>query len=146
MAGPLVISALQIKRAEIAGMIRDLERRLDRQRAALANLDATIRLFADVVPEPLRPKRAYRRNGYFKTNELHRLTLDALRLAPLPVTATDIAYAVMRTKGMNLDDLALGVIVKDRTLATLRGLLKRGDIVKHGMAADARWSITPSLL
>jgi hypothetical protein len=41
-----VISALRLKRAEISGHIHDLEKRIARQRANLANLDATIKLFS----------------------------------------------------------------------------------------------------
>jgi hypothetical protein len=41
-----VISALRLKRAEISGYIHDLEKRIARQRASLANLDATIKLFS----------------------------------------------------------------------------------------------------
>ena len=41
-----VISALRLKRAEISGYIHDLEKRIARHRANLANLDVTLRLFA----------------------------------------------------------------------------------------------------
>jgi hypothetical protein len=37
-----VVSALRVKRAEISGHIHDLEKRIARQRANLANLDASI--------------------------------------------------------------------------------------------------------
>jgi hypothetical protein len=39
-----VVSVLRLKRAEISGHIHDLEKRVARQRANLANLDATIKL------------------------------------------------------------------------------------------------------
>jgi hypothetical protein len=51
-----VISALRLKRAEISGQIHDLEKRTARQRANLANLDATIKLFsiqADLSAHPV---------------------------------------------------------------------------------------------
>jgi hypothetical protein len=51
MAEPHVITALRAKRAEISGHVADLERKLARHRANLANIDATIRLFA------LRPRQ-----------------------------------------------------------------------------------------
>ena len=51
MGEPCVVSALRDKRAEISGMIADLEKELSRQRADLAHLDATLRLFApDLAP------------------------------------------------------------------------------------------------
>jgi hypothetical protein len=40
MAEQHVVSALRTKRAEISGYIADLERKINRQRAALANVDA----------------------------------------------------------------------------------------------------------
>ena len=45
MAEPHVIGALRHKRAELAGMLRQLEQQLAQQRANLAHLDATMRLF-----------------------------------------------------------------------------------------------------
>jgi hypothetical protein len=61
-----VVSALRRKRAEISGHIHDLEKRIARQRANLANLDATIKLFSPGAnPDAIPPKRAYRRTRYF---------------------------------------------------------------------------------
>jgi len=52
MAEPHVITALRAKRAEISGHVHDLERKLARHRASLANIDATIRIFApELNPE-----------------------------------------------------------------------------------------------
>jgi hypothetical protein len=60
------ISALRLKRAEISGHIHDLEKRIARQRANLANLDATIKLFSPGTnPDDIPPKRAYRWTRYF---------------------------------------------------------------------------------
>jgi hypothetical protein len=51
-----VIGALRNKRAELAGMLRQLEQRLVQQRANLAHLDATMRLFdPDIRPKEIRP-------------------------------------------------------------------------------------------
>jgi hypothetical protein len=57
-----VISALRAKRAEISGHIHDLEKRIARQRANLANVDAMIKLLSPGAnPDAIPPKRAYRR-------------------------------------------------------------------------------------
>ena len=45
MAELHVVSALRNKRAELAGMVGQLEQQLARQRTNLAHLDATMRLF-----------------------------------------------------------------------------------------------------
>src|SRR6202043_2785482 len=117
MAEPHVISALRLKRAEISGHIHDLEKRTARQRANLANLDATIKLFSPGInPDDIPPKRAYRRTRYFARNELSRLTQDALRTASGPLTSAGIAAAIMQTKGMPPGDLAFKEIVANRAL------------------------------
>ena len=107
MTEPHVVSALRRKRAEISGHIHDLEKRISRQRANLANLDATIKLFSPGTnPDSIAPKRGYRRTRYFAHNELSRLTQDALRTASGPVTSAQIAAAVMQAKGMPPGDAA----------------------------------------
>ena len=65
MTNSHVISALRLKRAEISGHIHDLEKRIARQRANLANLDATIKLFSPGAnPDAIPPKRPCRRTRY----------------------------------------------------------------------------------
>jgi hypothetical protein len=137
-----VISALRTKRAEISGHVHDLEKRIARQRANLANLDATIKLFSPGTnPDTIPPKRVYSRTRYFGHNELSRLVMDALRLATGPLAAADIATAVMRAKGAALDDAAFKAIVTERALGVLRGLAKRAEIVRTGTSRNAQWAL-----
>src|ERR1700732_972931 len=139
MAEPHVISALRLKRAEISGHIHDLEKRIARQRANLANLDATIKLFSPGTnPHAIPPKRPYRRTRYFARNELSRLTQDALRTASGPLTSAEIAAAVMQAKGMPAGDAAFEEIVAARALIVLRRLAKRGAVVKSGANRNAK--------
>ena len=141
MAQPHVISALRLKRAEISGYIHDLEKRIARQRGNLANLDATIRLFSPGTnPDAIPAKRPYRRTRYFARNELSRLVMDFLRLATGPLAATAIATSIMRVKGTALDDEAFKAIVAERVLDVLRGLAKRGEVVRSGTSRDAQWA------
>src|ERR1035441_5121762 len=73
MAEPLVIGLLSSKRAEIAGVIADLERQVAEQRAALLHLDATIRLFdPGARPETIRPKSA---NAFLPFTSLQNIVL-----------------------------------------------------------------------
>jgi hypothetical protein len=137
-----VVSALRLKRAEISGHIHDLEKRIARQRANLANLDATIKLFSPGTnPDSIPPKRAYRRTRYFAHNELSRLTQDALRTASGPLRTAEIAAAVMQAKGMTADDAAFKAIVAARALTVLRRLAKRGAAIKRGTSRDAQWAL-----
>jgi hypothetical protein len=147
MTNSHVISALRLKRAEISGHIHDLEKRIARQRANLANLDATIKSFSpganlDAIP----PKRPYRRTRYFAHNELSRLTQDAMRTASGPLTSAEIAAAVMQAKGMAADDVAFKEIVAARALTVLRRLAKRGTVAKFGTRRNVQWAIARSLL
>jgi hypothetical protein len=142
MTEPHVISALRLKRAEISGHIHDLEKRIGRLRANLANLDATIKLFSPGTnPVAIPPKRAYRRTRYFARNELSRLTQDALRTASGPLTSAEIAAAVMQAKEMPPGDAAFKEIVAERALTVLRRLVKRGGLVKHGTSLNAKWAL-----
>jgi hypothetical protein len=132
MTNSHVVSALRLKRAEISGHIHDLEKRIARQRANLANLDATIKLFSPSTnPDAIPPKRAYRRTRYFAHNELSRLIQDALRTASRPLTSAQMAAAVMQAKEMPPDDAAFKDIVAMRALTVLWRLRKRGAVVKH---------------
>jgi hypothetical protein len=144
MVEPHVISALRLIRAEISGHIHDLEKRIARQRANLANLDATIKLFSPGTnPDAIPPKRAYRRTRYFARNELSRLTRDALRTASGPLTSAEIAAVVMQAKGMPCGDAAFGGVVANRALTVLRRLAKRGAVIKCGTSRDAKWTLVP---
>jgi hypothetical protein len=142
MTATHVISALRVKRAEIGGHIHDLEKRIARQRANLANLDATIKLFSPGTnPDAIPPKRPYRRTRYFARNELSRLTQDALRAASGPLTSAEISAAVMQAKGMPSGDAAFKEIVAVRALTVLRRLAKRGTVAKSGTSRDAQWAL-----
>ena len=46
MGEPHIISALKSKRAEIAGVVAELEKELAERRLVLQHVDATLRLFA----------------------------------------------------------------------------------------------------
>ena len=79
MADPHVISALRAKRAEVAGLIDNLERQLAKHRTDLMHLDSVLRLYQpDRDPEAIRPKQVRRRNRYFSRGELSRLCRETL--------------------------------------------------------------------
>ena len=142
MTNTHVISALRLKRAEISGHIHDLEKRIARQRAGLANLDATIKLFSPGMnPDAIPPKRPYRLTRYFAHNELSRLTQDALREAAGPLTLAEIAATVMQAKEMPPGDAAFKEIVVVRALTVLRRLAKRGIVAKSGTSRNAQWAL-----
>src|SRR5258707_15322531 len=95
------VSRLIAKRAELAGVVAELEKELDQRRADLTHIDGTLRLLcSDLDPTRIRPKRRYRRARYFAHNELSRLCLDALRRAASePISTDDIAGQIIAAKG-----------------------------------------------
>lgn len=105
MAEPHVFSALRDKRAEISGVIEDMERRIAQHRADLVHVDAVLRLYVpDLEPSDIPPKAVRRRNDWFRAGELSRMELDVLRIAPAPLSTQDIAGQVMERRGLDAGD------------------------------------------
>ncbi len=101
MAERHVIGALRDKRAELAGILRQLEQQLAQHRVNLAHLDATMRLFdPEIRPNDIRPKRLRARNAWFRPGECLRLIYDELREAAQPATTRELAERIMRRKAM----------------------------------------------
>src|SRR3954463_2657737 len=95
MAEPFMVGGLKEKRAELSGIIANLEKRINQHRADLVHVDAVLRLFApDITPETIAPKAPRRRNEWFPPGELSRMVLDVLRLAPTPLSIRDITVQV----------------------------------------------------
>jgi hypothetical protein len=115
-----VIGALRNKRAELAGTLRQLEQQLVQQRASLAHLDATMRLFDPAIrPDDIRPKRSRARNVWFRPGECLRLIYDELREATQPVTTRELAERIMRVKAIPAADNNRRELVQNTLLASL---------------------------
>ena len=120
MAQLHVIGALSNKRAELAGVLLQLEQQLVRQRANLAHLDATMRLFdPDIQPNEIRPRRQRARSAWFRPGECLRLIYDELRDAPHPVTTRELAERILRAKGMPTTEHRDRELVQKTLLASL---------------------------
>jgi hypothetical protein len=86
-----VIPVLRSKRAEFSGHILDLEKRVARFRADLANTDAAIRIMPPAAePGAIPTKWAHERTKYFAPNELARTALDLMRKVQEPLSARKI--------------------------------------------------------
>ncbi|MDQ2106437.1 hypothetical protein [Azospirillum isscasi] len=105
MGDTYLISGLTAKRAEVSGVIADLEKRIAQHRADLVHIDAVLRLYApEVEPESIAPKAVRKRNDWFKPGELARIVLDVLRVAPAPLQVREIAVKVMEARGIDTTD------------------------------------------
>jgi hypothetical protein len=140
MAETHVIGALRNKRAELAGVLRQLEQQLVRQRANLAHLDATLRLFnPDIRPKDIRPKQPRTRNAWFRPGECLRLIYDALREAAQPVTTREPAEQIMRVKAIPAADNDRRERIQKTLLATLNRA--KPTIARVEIAGVVRWQL-----
>lgn len=140
MAEPHVIGALRHKRAELAGMLRQFEQQLVQQRANLAHVDATMRLFdPDIRPNDIRPKQQRARNAWFRPGECLRLIYDELREATQPVTTRELAERIMRVKAIP----AAGSDRRERIQKTLLASLNRAKetIARVETAGAVSWRL-----
>ena len=140
MAETHVIGALRHKRAELAGMLRQLEQQLVQQRANLTHVDATMRLFdPDIRPKDIRPKQPRTRNAWFRPGECLRLIYDELREATQPVTTRELAERIMRLKAIPPADDQRRERVQKTLLASLNRA--RETIARVEVAGVVRWRL-----
>lgn len=139
---PNTISALKRKRAEIAGLIVDLEKRLTALRADLLHLDHTLRLFdPNVEPRHIAPKHPQIRNtGYFVRGELTRRIYDALREGQV-VSASDLAELAMTAKALPADDRYIRATFRTRFEVRLSQLADKGTVERIGGGKGVRWRL-----
>jgi hypothetical protein len=122
MAEMHVVSALRNERAELAGMVGQLEQQLARQRTNLAHLDATMRLLdPDIRSQEIRAKQQRARSAWFRQGECLRRIHDELRNAAQPLTTRDLAERIMRAKAVPASDDCSRELIQKAVL----GLLNR---------------------
>ncbi len=138
-----VVSGLIQKRAELAGVIDQLQRQLDQHRADLVHIDGVLRVLAsELDPETIRPKRAYRRNRYFARNELSRLCLGVFRTAAGELLSTDdIASRVIVAKGFDPVDGVLRAAIRNQVGSTVKRLHRGYAIENVGSGRASKWRL-----
>jgi hypothetical protein len=144
MGEPHVVGALRDKRAEISGMIADLEKELSRRRADLAHLDATLRLFApDLAPQSIKPRRRTGRNAWFRKGERSRLVFTLLRTADRPLATREITNRLAAAKGIDPSDAQALYAVHKTILGLLNGGKDKGFIqrIEGGPGEAVSWQI-----
>jgi|SRR5208337_2406409 len=141
MAELHVVGALRNKRAELAGLVGQLEKQLVQQRANLTHLDATMRLFdPDIRPQEIRPKQQRERRAWFRQGECLRLIYDELRDAAQPVTTRELAERIMRLKAMPTTDDRRRELVQKTLLGSLNWA--KATIARVETAGVVSWRLT----
>lgn len=140
MAEPHVISALSNKRAELAGIVSQLERQLAQQQAHLAHLDATMQLFdPNIRPDKIRPRQPRARSIWFRPGECLRLIYDELREAAQPMTTRQLAERIIRVKAMPMADDRQRELVQKTILGSLNRA--KATIVRVEAAGVVSWRL-----
>lgn len=135
-----IIAALSNKRADLAGIVRQLEQQLAQQRTDLAHLDATMRLFdPKIQPSDIRPRQQRARNVWFRPGECLRLIYDELREATQPMTTRELAERIMRLKAIPAADDQRRELVQKTLLGSLNRA--RQTIVRIETAGVVRWRL-----
>jgi hypothetical protein len=140
MAELHVVGALRNKRAEVAGVVSQLEKQLMQERANLAHVDATMRLFdPNSRPHEIRPKHPRERRAWFRHGECLRLIYDPLRDAPQPVTTRELAERIMRVKAMPTTDDRRRELVQKTVLGSLNRA--KQTIIRVETAGVVSWQL-----
>jgi hypothetical protein len=85
--------------AEIAGKIETNRKSGDKLRAQMVQVEAVIKMLSpDFNVSRIAPKRRNTGNPWFKRGNLYRAAIDALRRAGKPMTARELAMAVLDGK------------------------------------------------
>ena len=139
MSESLVITGLRAKRAELAGELREAEKRLDRLRADLDAIDGAIRVFDPAArPETIRAKARSKPPAVFPHGQFSRLLLDVLRRSDRPLSPREIAEQIAREHGLDTSGGLHALLHKVRnTLARSRDGLtgeRDGDVTRWRVA------------
>jgi hypothetical protein len=140
---PIAVAALQRKRAEIAGIIRELEKRLTAYRADLVHIDNALRILNSPIVGDMIPARKPRpRNtGYFAHGELSKRIYSALRTRE-SVSAAELADIALAEKG--IEDARVRATFIARFLVRLDQMVARGHIARIGGGQGVRWKLADS--
>ena len=116
-----VIGALQNKRTELTGTLRQLEQQLAQHRINLAHLDATMRLFdTDTQPNALPSQPPAAPQCLVSPGRVHPVDLRRVARGPQrPITTRELAERLMCIKGLPAGDSQSRASVQQTLLGSL---------------------------
>lgn len=128
-----VVSGLVAKRAEIAGVVQDYQRKIDQLRADLCHLDAAIKICApDYDLRTLPVKMVRSTNRLFKAGECQRMTLDVMRETGSVMSSRQITEIIIRRKGLESSAEMIEQVQKV-VIGSINTLLLRKIVVQDGL-------------
>lgn len=141
---PVAVNALRRMRAKIAGEIDMHTRELDRLRATLVHIDATLWLFDPATDPNDIPglRRHPRRTDWFAHGEVTRRIYEAGRDDGV-IWPRELARRAMADKGISEADKKIAQEVIATFAHVAAYLTRRGKLVKMGRGPGARWKLAP---
>jgi hypothetical protein len=140
MAETHVVTGLLAIRAELLGKIEYAHKQIAKFNSDITHIDATIKLIEPELNIATNKPREYRvRLSPFKNGEIPVMVLDLLRKSDLPLSTTDIAYAIAKAKGLE-DGKDYNKAVKP-IHAALQRMRRRGMIDAMGRSKGQGGSI-----
>src|SRR3954469_13777958 len=127
---PIAVNALRNMRAKITGKIAMHSREIDRLRAELIHIDATLRLFdPETDPSDVPALRRYpRRTEWFARGEVTQRVYEAFREQEV-IWPRQIAKQAMREKGISEADKKILRDIIARFTNVAYDLTRRGKLV-----------------
>jgi hypothetical protein len=133
------LAALKNKRSTIASEIVQLERQLRHRKELLVHVDATLKLLGPSIEvEAIPNKRPPQRVHLFRSGELGRLIIDAIRRADRPVRLSEIVDDLLRVGGH--DDGARRMLTL-RVRSNLAYQVRQGKVRKEGDGRGSMWHL-----
>jgi hypothetical protein len=124
--------------AELAGKLMDNKRAAVKIRTAMMQVEAVLQMLRpDFDVRTISAKRRNKSNPWFKRGTLYRSALDVLRRATAPMTAREIAEALIADKAVP----ATRKQFTDLQAAVLAALRKRQGGAVTGEGVPARWRL-----
>lgn len=127
---PHVVTALIAKRAELAGQIEHAQGEVKRLTIALDNVESTLRLFVPDIDMGSLGTRPVPTAHHAFRGEVSRIVLETLRTAVGPLSTTALTEAVMKGRGLDVNDSALKRTMGRRVGACLNHWRRVRGVVK----------------
>lgn len=140
IASKQAVYTLGLLHAELAGKLLANKREAIRLRTAMLQVEAVVKMLQPGFNvAAIAAKRRNKSNPWFKRGTLFRSAVDVMRRAARPMTAREIADALIADKAPQ----ATRKQAIDLQAAILAGLRKRNGGTVVGEGAPAKWAIIP---
>jgi hypothetical protein len=134
------VFALEKLHAELGGKIKDNKREAKHLAKCMKHVEAVLKMLEPGYSVRSISVRRRVPNPWFRRGTVYRAALDVLRAAPSPMTATEVAEAMLAAKGITdaparkVSNLGQGVMASFRNH-------KDSTVVTVGEGTPARWTL-----